>query len=74
MKKISTLEFCAIEYFLILSNNVGLTTYTLFNHAKQDALLSVILGSILGILPLLIYIKIINTIFAQILNVQNVVL
>lgn len=61
MKKISTLEFCAIEYFLILSNNVGLTTYTLFNHAKQDALLSVILGSILGIIPLIIYIKIINT-------------
>jgi len=61
MKKLSTLEFCAIEYFLILSNNVGLTTYTLFNHVKQDALISVIIGAILGIIPLLIYIKIMNT-------------
>lgn len=60
MKKLSSLEFCAIEFFLILANNVGLTTYILFNYAKQDALISIILGTILGIIPLLIYIKIIN--------------
>lgn len=60
MKKISSLEFCSIEFFLILANNVGLTTHTLFNYAKQDALISIILGSILGIIPLLIYIKIIE--------------
>lgn len=61
MKKLSTLQFCAIEYFLILANNVGLTTYILFNYAKQDGLISIILGTILGFIPLAIYLKIINT-------------
>ena len=61
MKKLSTLQFCAIEYFLILANNVGLTTYILFHYAKQDGLLSIILGSIIGIIPLLTYLKIMNT-------------
>ena len=61
MKKLSSLQFCAIEYFLLLANNVGLTTYILLNHAKQDALISIIIGTILGLIPLKIYIKIINT-------------
>ena len=61
MKKLSSLQFCAIEYFLILANNVGLTTYILFNNAKQDGIISIILGAIIGIIPLMIYIKIINT-------------
>ena len=61
MKKISSLQFCAIEYFLILANNVGLTTYILFNYARQDGIISIILGTIIGLIPLSIYIKIINT-------------
>ena len=61
MKKLSSLQFCAIEYFLILANNVGLTTYILFNYAAQDGLISIILGTILGLIPLTIYIKLINT-------------
>jgi spore germination protein KB len=61
MKKLSSLQFCAMEYFLILANNVGLTTYILFNYAKQDALISIILGTILGFIPLSIYLKILNT-------------
>lgn len=61
MKKLSTLQFCAIEYFLILANNVGLTTYILFHYAKQDGIISIILGTLLGIIPLLIYLKIMNT-------------
>lgn len=61
MKKLSSLQFCAIEYFLILANNVGLTTYILFNYAAQDGLISIILGTIIGFIPLTIYIKIINT-------------
>ena len=60
MKKLSTLQYCSLEYFLILSNNVGLTTYILFNNAKQDSLISIILGTILGLIPLSIYLKIIN--------------
>lgn len=61
MKKLSTLQLCAIEYFLILANNVGLTTYILFHYAKQDGMISIVLGTILGIIPLLIYLKIMNT-------------
>lgn len=61
MKKLSSLQFCAIEYFLILANNVGLTTYILFNYARQDGIISIILGTIIGLIPLSIYIKIINT-------------
>ena len=61
MKKLSTLQFCAIEYFLILANNVGLTTYILFNYAKQDGIISIVLGSLIGIIPLATYLKIMNT-------------
>ena len=61
MKKLSTLQFCAIEYFLILANNVGLTTYILFHYAKQDGIISIILGTLLGLIPLYIYLKIMNT-------------
>jgi spore germination protein KB len=60
MKKLSSIQFCTIEYFLILANNLGLTTYVLFNYAKQDAIISIIIGIILGLIPLTIYIKIIN--------------
>lgn len=61
MKKLSSLQFCAIEYFLILANNVGLTNHILFNNTKQNGLISIILGTILGFIPLMIYLKIINT-------------
>ena len=61
MKRLSTIQFCAIEYFLILANNVGLTTHLLFNYTKQDGIISIILGTIIGLIPLSIYIKIINT-------------
>ena len=60
MKKISSIQFCTIEYFLILANNLGLTSHILFNYAKQDAIISIILGTIIGLIPLSIYIKIIN--------------
>ena len=60
MKKLSSNQFCAIEYFLILANNLGLTTYILFNYAAQDGLISIVLGTLLGFIPLTIYLKIIN--------------
>ena len=61
MKKLSTLQFCAIEYFLILANNVGITSYILFHYARIDGLVSILLGSIIGIIPLIIYLKIMNS-------------
>ena len=67
MKRLSTLQFCAIEYFLILANNVGLTTLVLFHNARVDCLISVILGFILGFIPLFIYLKIMN--FSPELNI-----
>lgn len=59
--KLSTLQICAIAYSLILSNNMGITTYNLFHHGGQDCLISIIIGMIIGIIPLTIYLKIINT-------------
>ena len=61
MKRLSTLQFCSIEYFLILANNVGLTTYILFHYARQDGIISIVLGTLLGLIPLYIYLKIMNT-------------
>ena len=58
--KISSLQLCAIAYSLILSNNMGITTYIMFHHAEQDSLISIIIGTILGIIPLCIYLKLIN--------------
>lgn len=60
MKKISSLQFCSIEYFLILTNNTLITSHILFNNVRQDTIISIILGAILGIIPLTIYLKIIN--------------
>lgn len=60
MKKISTIQFCSIAYFLMLANNMGLTKYVMFHYAKQDSIISIIIGSILGLIPLFIYLKIID--------------
>jgi spore germination protein KB len=61
MKRLSTLQFCAIEYFLILANNVGLTTLVLFHNARVDCLFSCVLGFVLGFIPLFLYLKIMNS-------------
>lgn len=67
--KLSTLQICTIAYSLILSNNMGITTYNLFHHAEQDCLISIIIGTIIGIIPLFIYLKIIN--YKQELNIYQ---
>lgn len=59
-KKLSTLQICAIAYFIILCNNLGITTYNLFHYTRQDSLISIIVGTILGFIPLLLYLKIMD--------------
>lgn len=59
-EKLSTLQICAIAYFLILCNNLGITTYNLFHYTRQDSLISIIIGTIIGFIPLLLYLKIMD--------------
>ncbi len=59
-EKISTIQICSIAYFILLSNNLGIITYNLLQYTRQDSLISLIIGFILGFIPLLIYIKIMN--------------
>lgn len=58
--KLSTLQVCAIAYFIILCNNLGITTYNLFHYTRQDSLISIIVGTIIGFIPLLLYLKIMD--------------
>jgi len=59
-KKLSTIQICSIAYFLILSNNLGITTYNLFHYTRQDSLISIVLGSLIGLIPLFLFLKIMN--------------
>lgn len=59
-EKLSSLQICAIAYFLILCNNLGITTYNLFHYTRQDSLISIIIGTIIGFIPLLLYLKIMD--------------
>lgn len=59
-EKLSSLQICAIAYFIILCNNLGITTYNLFHYTRQDSLISIIVGTLVGFIPLLLYIKIMN--------------
>lgn len=58
--KLSTLQVCAIAYFIILSNNLGITVYNMFHYTRQDSLITIFIGTVLGFIPLLVYLKIMN--------------
>lgn len=60
MKKISNLELGSIVYFLIRAYFIGLTFNVLLTSAKQDNWMCIILGVILGFLPLFIFFYIFN--------------
>ena len=55
MKKISSLEYNTLIWFIIRSCFTELTFTTLIYHVKQDSWISIIIGSILGIIPFAIY-------------------
>lgn len=59
-KKITTLEICSLTWQFILASVIGITTYITFYSVKQDAWISLIISGILGFIPLLIYLYLMN--------------
>lgn len=58
MKKITQLQFGSFIYMICLSNCLGTTLNILFTVSKQDSWISIILGGIIGIIPIYIITKI----------------
>lgn len=60
MKKIKLSQISSIVYLLVLANYLGTTSSTIINIAKQDAWFSVLLAFIIGFIPILTFIKIMD--------------
>lgn len=58
--KISVIEFCSILYFTMRASFMGITSSSINFIAHQNSWISTIIGAILGIIPLILIIKIIN--------------
>lgn len=59
-KKITVLEMCSLTWQLILSSGIGIAAYVAFFSVKQDAWISVIVSGIIGLIPLSIYLYLMN--------------
>jgi len=59
-KKITLSQVASLIYILILFNYIGTTSDTIIPLAKQDAWLSIIITFIIGIIPLFIFLKIMD--------------
>ena len=60
MKHLNKLEICSITYFLMRACFMGISLNIILNLTKQDSYMSILLGSILGFIPLLLYLYIIK--------------
>lgn len=60
MKKITNFELGSIVYFLLRAYFVGISLNTLILISKQDSWCSIIIGAIIGIIPLLMFLYIFN--------------
>lgn len=59
-KKLRTLEICCLYYFIMRASFLGITSSNLLHLSKQDCWISIIVATILGIIPLSILLFIIN--------------
>ena len=59
-KKITVLEMCSLTWQLMLSSGIGIVAYVAFFSVKQDAWIAIILSGIIGLIPLLIYLYLMN--------------
>ena len=57
-KKISILEYCVIVYFTMRANLTGINTMLVIGFAKQSSWFAIIVGFILGLIPIFLYFKI----------------
>ena len=61
MKKLlSSFEICVFAYFIMRGFFVGITINNLILTTKQDGYISIIVGFIIGLIPLLLYLYLIN--------------
>ena len=58
--KINKSEMGALTFFLVRAFYIGITLNNLFNIAKQDSYVSIIIGFIIGFIPLIIIYYIFN--------------
>lgn len=59
-KKLRSLEICCLYYFIIRASFLGVTSSNLLHLAKQDAWISILIGILLGLIPLLLFLYISN--------------
>lgn len=59
-KKITVLEMCSLTWQLMLSSGIGIAAYVAFFSVKQDAWIAIIVSGILGLIPLFIYLYLMN--------------
>lgn len=59
-KKITVLEMCSLTWQLMLSSGIGITSYIAFFSVKQDAWIAIIVSGIIGLIPLYIYLYLMN--------------
>ena len=59
-KKITVLEMSSLTWQLMLSSGIGIAAYVAFFSVKQDAWIAIIISGILGLIPLFIYLYLMN--------------
>lgn len=59
-KKLRSLEICCLYYFIIRASFLGVTSSNLLHLAKQDAWISILVGTLLGLIPLGLFLYINN--------------
>lgn len=58
--KISTLQVFSLCWQIILSVNIGISTYISLFTVKQDGWIAIIISSVLGLLPVILYLYLMN--------------
>lgn len=60
MKKYKLSQIAGVVYLLVLANYLGTTSNTVINLAKQDAWFSILIGFLIGFIPLFVFFKIMD--------------
>ena len=59
-EKINSIQFTSTFILCIISSSIGLSLYTTIKIASIDSYISVVIGSILGLIPLILFLYIFN--------------
>lgn len=59
-KKLRSLEICCLYYFIIRASFLGVTSNNILRLARQDAWISILVGTILGLIPFGLFLYISN--------------